>query len=100
MQKTDYKKRLLDMVEKAVKGEWSFKEFEASFYWFFIDDVPADALDDEASWLFFEIQEMLEYTVEEPPEEDRKYGYVNEEEYLHWLREFVKKNQNFFHITI
>lgn len=81
----DHKKYLLETLQNAIDGKIDYNQFGDAFYSYYITKVGDDELTKEDHNFFTEVQEKFEYTVIEPPEEDRKYGYVSYNEFIEWL---------------
>jgi hypothetical protein len=82
----DYKKELLERINKLIGKEISVPEFENQYYLYFLNEVPNDALNDDDNELFAEIQEKLDWVSENLSEEERKDGWINQDEYIEWLK--------------
>ena len=61
-------------------------EFEKRYYLYYVEEVPGEALTDRESEFFGYVQEKLDWTAEDPPLEDRRYGWINHAEYVEWVR--------------
>jgi hypothetical protein len=84
----DYKGQLLAMIDRLVSGEWSVPEFEKQYYFFYLDQVPDDALPDDRDFAFFAmVQEKLDWTDGAPDAQSRRDGWLNHEEYRCWVTE-------------
>ena len=86
----DYKKILLDLIDKLISGEWSVTEFESVYYRYIVEVIPEGALNKEDLMFFCDIQETLDMTTENPDEEDRKYGYRDHSEYIEWVKKRIE----------
>jgi hypothetical protein len=82
----DYKKELINKINKLLKKEITVPEFEDKYYLYFLDEIPDDALSDNDNEFFSEIQEKLDWVSEKPEEDERKYGWINYEEFIEWLK--------------
>ena len=91
----NYREQLLQKINNLINGSWTVPEFEKQYYMFYIDQVPDEGLTDKEREFFGSVQEKLDYVVENPPTEDRQYGYINYAEYVEWLKkgmeDFLKK---------
>jgi hypothetical protein len=78
---------LLEKIDALLGGEIEVEEFEAAYYDFYLESVPEDALTDRQHEFFGMVQEKLDWTAPSPGREDRRYGWIDHEEYVVWLRE-------------
>jgi len=88
----NYKKILLEKINNLINGTWSLPEFEKEYYQYFLEQVPDDGLSMIESEFFALVQENLDWTAENPDDQDKKYGYYNYQEYISWLK---KNTQDF-----
>lgn len=89
----EYRQKMLGMVKDMLLKKQSVRDFEKEFYFFFLDDVPSDALEEDDEEFFIEIKDKLEMLSESPTEEDRKYGYIKEDEFFQWIVKYVKNSK-------
>lgn len=85
----NYKKELLNRINHLLEGKWDVPKFKNEYYFFYIREVPDDALSVDEDLVFGDIQTKLDYAVEDPAE-DRQYGYITYQEYVDWVREKMK----------
>src|SRR5262245_4717562 len=81
----EYREQLLNMIDHLVRGEGSVPEFERHYYRFYIEEVPDDALSDRDSEFFGTVHERLDWTDASPDNESRRHGWLDHEEYRHWV---------------
>jgi len=74
------------MIDRLLSGSWSVEDFRRAYYFFWLEQVPADVLSDEAEQFFWAIQEKLDWTTREPTSEERQYGWLTEDEYVDWVK--------------
>ena len=82
----NYKKELIKKINKLLNNEVTVPEFEDQYYFYFLNEVPDDALNDIDFEFFADIQEKLDWVSENPNEEERKYGWINHSEFIEWLK--------------
>ena len=82
----EYQRLLTEMIGRLVSGEWSVKDFRRAYYDFWLEQVPTGLLSSEEEDFFSAIQEGLEWTTEQPTEEERGYGWMDEQEYVDWVK--------------
>ncbi len=83
----DYKKKLADMIEMLLSGEWSVPQFRSEYYGFYLEKVPDDALSDEDAIFFGSVQEKLDWTDASPDNESRQFGWLNHKEFIQWVQD-------------
>ena len=96
----NYRNILIEKIEKLIRGEFSVPQFTDSYYGYFLEEVSQDVLTDIETAFFGLIQETLDWTVENPSEEDKKYGYLNYSGYTDWLKENYRRfseNENLWY---
>ena len=70
MAKIDYKKIMLNMIRLLLDGGWSVPEFEAAYYFFYVDRIPENSsLTDRDHEFFSLVHETLDWTDENPDPE-------------------------------
>lgn len=93
----NYKEELLNKINKLINSEWDVPMFEKEYYHFYLDKVPSDKLTDSETNFFGLVQEKLEWTSENPSEEEKGYGWADYKTYTEWLRnntrEFLKNEK-------
>jgi hypothetical protein len=83
----NHKQHLIEMIQTLISGEWTVPQFRDHYYDFYLEKVP-DGVLSEADWDFFgEVQEKLDWTTWEPDPEEQKYGWLNYDQYVAWVRE-------------
>ena len=85
------RQKLLGMIDDFLAGRATHDEFVANFYLFYLEEVPWEALTDYDHDFFALVQEKIEWTGDDPPEVDRKDGWMDREEYRDWLRQSLKE---------
>ncbi len=85
-------KYLLDKLSEATAGKSDYNKFEEDFYTYFVTKVKDGDLTEKHEDFFTDIQERFEYTSSNPNDEDRKYGYIDFEEFKKWLKEKIEKD--------
>ncbi len=91
MQKNKYIKNLTSMIEEVLSENCSVSEFRRKFYFYYLDDVPDDALSKKEEEYFNTVQEQLDWVDEHPDDESRSFGWMDEPQYVEWLRELTEK---------
>ncbi len=84
----DYKNTLLKMVIYLLDGTWTVSEFRDNYYDYYLEEVPDEVLSELDADFFGLIQEKLDWTDENPDLESRKYGWMDEPEFVRWAREY------------
>ncbi len=84
--------QLTNKINKLLIGEYSVEEFREAYYWFFVDEVPEDVLSGDECDYFGGIQEKLDWVTENPESDERKYGWINNDEFVKWVAIIVKEN--------
>ncbi len=82
--------QLRDRINKLLSREYSVEEFREAYYMFFIDEVPEDALLEDTYDYFSDIQQKLDWVTEKPDEDERKYGWIDNEEFVKWVENIIK----------
>ena len=82
----DYPSALLDRINKVLSGVWSVPEFRSNYYDFFSDGVPEYELSDAEEDSFSRVQEKLDTVDQNPDSESREHGWVDQDEFIEWLR--------------
>lgn len=85
-QPSEYESRLLVLIDAVLADELSFSIFEKEYYKLYTEQVPSGALTGEQLDLFGEAQLKLDFTAMSPDEGDRRYGWIDQVQYLRWLR--------------
>jgi hypothetical protein len=80
------------MVLDLVNGRCTVPEFERSFYDTYLETPEAELSDNDASF-FSRVQELLDWTAEEPDIESRAWGWKNHPEYIAWVRGALHRYQ-------
>ncbi len=91
----EFEEKLLSKISNFINSEQSLDKFYDDYYLFFVDKIPEDALDNNQFKFFGTIQEKWDFVTEDPSEDDRKYGYINVEEYKTWIRILINKLSEF-----
>ena len=77
----DYKKALLDKIEKFIDKKYTIKEFWKD-YNFFYSEIPEDGLNEYDYTFFSELNERLHHTDWEPSKEPT---LINSSELEQWI---------------
>ncbi len=88
---TGYSKVLHDMITHLIEGNWSVEEFRDKYYGYYLEEVPESALTDAEVGLFGAIQEKLDWTDPSPDKESRKYGWMDNREFVKWVESMIMK---------
>ncbi len=86
----DYKKVLLAKINKLLNGEYGVKDFKNDYYDFYLDKLPENSVTKDEFMFFGDIQEKLDWTDENPDEESRKYGWMDYEQYIKYVRRVIE----------
>lgn len=81
----NFKEELIKKINRLLEGKITVPEFHDEYYMFFVKEAGKDLTVDD-NLFFGDIQEKLDYVVENPEKEDREVGYINYEEYINWLK--------------
>jgi hypothetical protein len=87
----NYRGVLLNMVVKLLSGEFSLPQFRNDFYDFYIEKVPEDVMSGRDYEFFGRLQEKLDWTDEEPSDNDKLWGWLTYEDYRDWAGHQVKE---------
>jgi hypothetical protein len=93
----NYKEILLEKINNLINGTWSVPEFEKEYYQYYLDEIPDKALNLVEDSFFGLVQEKLDWTSENPNEQEKKEGWFNHLEYIAWLKgntQSFLKNEN------
>ena len=74
------------MIEKLVRGQCSVAEFEQAYYDYYLEKVPDGVLTDEDHRFFGSVQEKLDWTAKTPTTDEKKGGWLTQEEFVKWVR--------------
>ena len=85
------KNELMSMINRLIDGVWNVTEFRENYYDYFIEDTIEDNLTESELEFFGEIHEKLDWTDKNPSNEDRSYGWIDEKEYVVWVRDLIDK---------
>lgn len=80
-----YEASLLAMIDAVLTRTWSVTEFESSYYDFYLDEVPDQALTEYEHEFFGRVQEQLDLVAEHPDPVSRRDGWMDHPEFLEWL---------------
>ena len=81
----------MSMINRLIDGVWNVTEFRENYYDYFIEDTIEDNLTESELEFFGEIHEKLDWTDKNPSNEDRSYGWIDEKEYVVWVRDLIDK---------
>lgn len=84
-----YVLHLWELINLLTKKDYTVEVFRDKYYDFYLEDVPDDALTDDESVLFGSIHEKLDWVDENPNEESRSFGWINNEEFIIWVNKQV-----------
>jgi hypothetical protein len=89
----EYQRTLTRMIDRLTSGECSVKDFRRAYYDFWLEEVPTGVMSPEEEDLSSAIQEKLDWTAEQPSDEERGYGWLDEREYVDWVKlEQIKRS--------
>lgn len=77
---------LLERIDRYLTGRDAFDAFVDAYYYFFVDGVPENTLDESAYRYFAGIQEKLDFASAAPTTEERSDGWISADEFKDWLR--------------
>lgn len=70
---------------------WKFSNFFNDFYFYYADELPEDALNNQDTDYFGAIHEKLDFVApDEPDSESRRYGWISAKEFRNWLDEKLR----------
>ena len=81
----DYKKILLDKIQRLIEGSITVPQFQKEYYDYFLEIAGQHVLTNTQLDFFGFVHEQLDWTAENPEEEARRYGWMNHKEYVEWL---------------
>ncbi|HKA60712.1 MAG TPA: hypothetical protein VKD28_18995 [Gemmatimonadales bacterium] len=90
-----YKQILLQMIGKVLAGDWSVSRFREEYCPFFLDAVPTDALSDTDEGFFAAVQEKLDWTTEDPNDDERQLGWLDHADFIQWLRTELELHRDY-----
>lgn len=82
----EHKAALVEMITRLLEGDWSVPEFQRQFYDYYLEKVPGTELSDRDAEFFGAVQEKLDWTDINPDPESKKHGWINQGEYVQWVR--------------
>lgn len=88
MSRTDrnYKKELMDMIDRLLAGDWTVEQFDRAYYDFELEEVPRESLSEDEDDFFSTVREKLDWTTPSPTEYEREHGWLTHEEFVDWVR--------------
>ena len=82
--------KLFGWIREFLDSKIGLDDFHRQFYFYFVEELEDDSLD-EPDWRFFEvIQEKLDFVSESPDTESRRYGWISDEDFRKWLCAYVE----------
>lgn len=88
MKSTTESKKLMSMIEGLLQGKFSVKKFRENYYDYYLDDVSDESLTESESGFFGHVHEMLDWVDESPDRESRNNGWLDDQEFLEWLKSY------------
>ena len=86
-------RKMFEMVEKILKWEWTFDQFEKEYYSFYLEVPRVDLTERDASF-FSAIHEKMDWTTPKLKQGEVEIGYVDQGGYVEWLRKQYDRYQN------
>ena len=86
---------LMEQINKLISGPLTFNDFTKNFWSYFVTEVRSKDLTENDYDFFAEIQETFDWTVENPSDEERGYGYLDWQQFIEFVKqvtEFYRKN--------
>lgn len=82
----NYKDVLIEKINNLLSGKWTVPEFEKEYYLYYLEEVPGDALSLYQDTFYGLVQEKLDWTSENPTQQDKNDGWFDYNEYIDWLK--------------
>lgn len=82
----DHGLALFAMIEQVLAGATDVAAFGERFYWYYFDEVPEGALSGAEQEFIEGVCEQLDLTAATPDAESRRFGWIDQGEFLVWLR--------------
>jgi len=89
----NYKEILSEKINNLLSNKWTVPEFEKEYYTYFLEQIPENTLTLQQSTFYGLVQEKLDWTAENPSDQEKKDGWLNHSEYTEWLKENNKHFQ-------
>lgn len=86
----DYKKELSQKIQNLLEKKWDVSKFKDEYYFYYINNVPDDALTPDEDLVFGDIQTKLDYITNKPGK-DSQHGYITPEEYINWVKNKIEE---------
>lgn len=83
------KQILMERINKLINGLLTYQEFSECYYTYFLKNVTSKDLTKDENDFFSNIQEQFDWTVENPSNEDRSYGYMDWSEFIRYVRKIL-----------
>ncbi len=82
----NHKDILAEKINNLISNKWTVPEFEKEYYNYYLEEIPEDALTLPQSTFYGLVQEKLDWTGENPSEQEKKEGWFDQSEYVEWLK--------------
>jgi hypothetical protein len=80
---------LIELVEKFMKGNLTFDEFDVTYGQVFHSELPSWGLSDKEVEALAEVDDRLQWTVKgTPTPQDRADGFMSREQFREWLVDY------------
>jgi len=77
---------LRDMIDRLLAGETTFDEFARTFGIYYYEHLPVAVMRSPAATFVSDVLEKLEFTTTNPTAEERAEGWIDERDFVDWLR--------------
>jgi len=83
---------LYAMVDRLLAGELAFADFDRTFGLYYYENLPVDVMRSSAADLVSAVLEKLEFTTHSPTAHEREVGWIDEHDFVTWLRNERQRN--------
>jgi len=73
-------------INKLLEGNLTYKEFKRDFWSFYLEKSSSNNFNVKDDDFFAEIQETFDWTVENPTDKEREYGYLDWQQFIKFVR--------------
>jgi len=81
-----HREKMLAMIRQVLAGEMEVKDFTDKYWNYYLREVPSGLLPEREEEFFGAVQERLDFTDEEPDDEERgEQGWMDFDELKEWL---------------
>lgn len=87
----NYRKIFLEKIDNLLNSNWTVPEFQDKYYNFYLSHSSSEYLNELETTFFGLVQEKLDWTAENPAENEKKYGWMDYNEFKEWLKINTKK---------